>query len=57
MLIDHLVTIIYTIGFIVAGLSLIAIRIDYLIILAVAYIFVFGLEVLGLFSSKMVTQQ
>ena len=57
MLIDHLVTIIYTIGFIIAGLSLIAIRIDYLIMLAVAYIFVFGLEVLGLFSSKMVTQQ
>lgn len=57
MLIDHLVTIIYTVGFIVAGLSLIAIRIDYLIILAVAYILVFGLEVLGLFSSKMVTQQ
>ena len=57
MLIDHLITIIYTIGFIIAGLSLIAIRIDYLIILAVAYVLVFGLEVLGLFSSKMVTQQ
>ena len=56
MLIDHLVTIIYTIGFIVAGLSLIAIRIDYLIVIAIAYILVFGLEGLGLFSSKMVTQ-
>ncbi len=57
MLIDHLITIIYTIGFIVAGLSLIAIRIDYLIVIAIAYILVFGLEGLGIFSSKMVTQQ
>ncbi|HUU64677.1 MAG TPA: prenyltransferase [Dehalococcoidales bacterium] len=57
MLIDHLITIIYTIGFIVAGLSLITIRIDYLVVLAIAYVFVFGLEGLGLFSSKMVTQQ
>jgi len=57
MLIDHLITFIYTIGFIVAGLSLIAIRIDSLIIIVIAYIFVFALEGLGLFSSKMVTQQ
>ena len=57
MLIDHLITIIYTIGFIVAGLSLIAIRIDYLIVIAIAYILVFGLEGLGIFSSKIVTQQ
>ena len=57
MLIDHLITIIYTIGFIVAGLSLIAIRIDYLIVIVIAYILVFGLEGLGIFSSKMVTQQ
>ncbi len=56
MLIDHLITIIYTIGFIIAGLSLIAVRMDYLVILAIAYIFVFALEGLGLFSSKMVTQ-
>jgi len=57
MLIDHLITIIYTIGFIIAGLSVITIRVDYLIVIAVAYVFVFGLEGLGLFSSKMVTQQ
>jgi 1,4-dihydroxy-2-naphthoate octaprenyltransferase len=57
MLIDHLITIIYTVGFIVAGLSLIAIRIDYLIVIAIAYILVFGLEGLGIFSSKVVTQQ
>ena len=57
MLIDHLITIIYTIGFIVAGLSLISIRIDYLVVLVIAYVFVFGLEVLGIFSSKIVTQQ
>ena len=57
MVIDHLITIIYTIGFIVAGLSLITIRIDYLVVLAIAYVIVFGLEGLGLFSSKMVTQQ
>ena len=52
MLIDHLITIIYTVGFIVAGLSLITIRIDYLIALAASYIFVFALEGLGLFSSN-----
>jgi 1,4-dihydroxy-2-naphthoate octaprenyltransferase len=57
MLIDHLITFIYTIGFIIVGLSSVAIRIDYLIVIAIAYIFVFGLEGLGLFSSKMVTQQ
>lgn len=57
MLIDHLITFIYTIGFIVVGLSSTAIRIDYLIIIAIAYILVFGLEGLGVFSSKMVTQQ
>ena len=57
MLIDHLITIIYTIGFIVAGLSAITVRIDYLIIIAIAYVFVFALEGVGLFSSKMVTQQ
>lgn len=57
MLIDHLITFIYTIGFIVAGLSSIDIRLDYLIIIAAAYVFVFALEGLGIFSSKVVTQQ
>jgi organic radical activating enzyme len=48
MLFDHLITIIYAITFIVAGLSLITIRLDYLVILAVTFVLVFGLEGLGI---------
>jgi len=57
MLLDHLITVIYAIAFVVAGLSLVAIRLDYLIILAVAFIIVFGLEGLGIACSKMVVQE
>ena len=57
MLIDHLITIIYTITFIVAGLSLITVRLDYLIILAVAFIAVFGLEGLGIACSRAIVQE
>jgi 1,4-dihydroxy-2-naphthoate octaprenyltransferase len=56
MLFDHLITIIYAVSFIVAGLGLAAVRFDYLIILAVAFIIVFGLEGLGIFCSKVVVE-
>jgi len=57
MLLDHLITIIYAISFIVAGLGLITVRLDYLLILAVAFILVFGLEGLGIACSRMVLQE
>lgn len=57
MLFDHLITIIYAITFIVAGLSLIIVRLDYLVILAVAFIIVFGLEGLGIACSRVVLQE
>ena len=57
MVFDHLITIIYAISFIVAGLGLTEVRIDYLIILAAAFIIVFGLEGLGVACSRMVLQE
>jgi len=57
MLIDHLITIIYTVAFLVAGLGSVTITLAQLGLIAVAYIVVFSLEGLGIFSSKLVTQQ
>jgi 1,4-dihydroxy-2-naphthoate octaprenyltransferase len=57
MVFDHLITIIYAISFIVTGLGMIEIRIDYLIWLAAAFIIVFGLEGLGVACSRMVLQE
>jgi 1,4-dihydroxy-2-naphthoate octaprenyltransferase len=57
MVLDHLITIIYAISFIIAGLGMIEVRIDYLIMLAVAFIIVFGLEGLGIACSRMVLQE
>jgi len=57
MLFDHLITIIYAITFIVAGLSLITVRLDYLVILAVAFVLVFGLEGLGIACSRIILQE
>jgi len=57
MVFDHLITIIYAVSFIVAGLGMIEVRIDYLIILAVAFIIVFGLEGLGIACSRMALQE
>ena len=57
MVFDHLVTIIYAITFVVAGLSSVTIRLDYLVILAVAFILVFGLEGLGIACSRAVAQE
>ena len=57
MVFDHLITIIYAISFIVAGLGLIEVRLDYLIMLAAAFVIVFGLEGLGIACSRMVLQE
>ena len=57
MVFDHLITIIYAISFIIAGLGMIEVRIDYLIMLAAAFIIVFGLEGLGVACSRMVLQE
>jgi 1,4-dihydroxy-2-naphthoate octaprenyltransferase len=57
MVFDHLITIIYAISFVVAGLGMIEVRIDYLLMLAAAFIIVFGLEGLGIACSRMVLQE
>jgi len=57
MLIDHLITIIYTVAFLADGLGSVTITLAQLGLIAVAYIIVFSLEGLGIFSSKLVTQQ
>lgn len=51
---DHLVTIIYTVSFIVAGLGEMDLNIGHLIMLAAAFIAIFLLEVLGIAVSKTV---
>ncbi len=57
MVFDHLITIIYAVSFVVAGFGLIEVSIGHLIILAVAFIIVFGLEGLGVACSRMVLQE
>jgi hypothetical protein len=57
MLIDHLITIIYAVAFVTAGLGMIDVRIDYLLILAAAFAVVFGLEGIGIACSRMVLQE
>jgi len=57
MLFDHLITIIYVVSFITAGLGLAGVRIDYLITLVIAVIIIFGLEGLSIACSKMVLQE
>lgn len=57
MLFDHLITIIYTVAFLAAGLGAVTITLAQLGLIAAAYIIVFSLEGLGLFSSKLVLQQ
>jgi 1,4-dihydroxy-2-naphthoate octaprenyltransferase len=54
MVFDHLITIIYAVSFIVVGLDTIEPRLDYLIMLAVAFIIVFGLEGVGIACSRRV---
>lgn len=57
MLIDHLITIIYTVAFLVVGVGSVAIPPAQVVLIAATYIVVFSLEGLGIFSSKLVTQQ
>jgi 1,4-dihydroxy-2-naphthoate octaprenyltransferase len=57
MVFDHLITVIYAVSFTVAGLGMIEVRIDYLLILAAAFIIVFGLEGLSIACSRMVLQE
>lgn len=57
MVLDHLITIIYAISFIVTGLGLMEVRLDYLVMLAAAFIIVFGLEGLGIACSRIVLQE
>jgi 1,4-dihydroxy-2-naphthoate octaprenyltransferase len=54
MVFDHLITIIYAVSFIMAGLGMVEVRIDYLLILAAAFIAVFGLEGVGIACSRLV---
>lgn len=54
MVFDHLITIIYAVSFIVAGLDMIGPRLDSLIMLAAAFIIVFGLEGVGIVCSRRV---
>lgn len=55
MLFDHLITIIYTIAFLAAGSGTV-LTAGQVVWIAVIYLAVFGLEGLGVFSSKLVTQ-
>ena len=57
MVFDHLITIIYAVSFVVAGLGMFEVRLDYLIMLVAAFIIVFGLEGLGIACSRMVLQE
>lgn len=57
MAFDHLITIIYAVSFIMAGLGMVEVRIDYLLILAAAFIAVFGLEGVGIACSRLVLQE
>jgi 1,4-dihydroxy-2-naphthoate octaprenyltransferase len=51
---DHLITVIYAASFIVAGLTVMELNINHLIMLAAAFIIVFGLEGLGIACSRVV---
>lgn len=57
MVFDHLITTIYVVSFIVAGLGLTETRIDHLIVLVVFFLVIFGLEGLGIASSRRVLSE
>ena len=57
MVFDHLITIIYAASFVVAGLSAMELNINQLIMLAAAFIIVFGLEGLGIACSRVVLSE
>jgi 1,4-dihydroxy-2-naphthoate polyprenyltransferase len=51
---DHLITIIYAVSFIADGLNAMNLNMDYLVVLASAFIFLFVLEGLGIACSRVV---
>lgn len=57
MVFDHLITVIYAVGFIVVGLTAMELNINHLILLAAAFIIVFGLEGLGIACSRAVLSE
>jgi 1,4-dihydroxy-2-naphthoate octaprenyltransferase len=57
LLFDHLITVIYIVSFIAAGLNTKVLRIDHLIMLGAAFVGVFLLEFLGLACSKVTTAE
>jgi 1,4-dihydroxy-2-naphthoate octaprenyltransferase len=54
---DHLITVIYAVSFIVAGLNIMALNANRLVMLAAAFVGVFLLEVLGLACAKSVVAE
>jgi len=54
MLIDHLITIIYTIAFVAQGIGSVAITLGQLGLIALVYIIIFSLEGVSILSSKIV---
>ncbi|MFA5308281.1 MAG: prenyltransferase [Dehalococcoidales bacterium] len=57
MVFDHLITVIYAVSFVVAGLTDMELNNSQLIILAAAFIIVFGLEGLGIACSRAVLSE
>ncbi len=57
MLYDHLITIIYTVSFILEGLRITKPNISQLLVLAAAFVIVFSLEGLGLVSSRAISPE
>ncbi len=49
---DHLITVIYAVSFVVAGLNAVELNIGYLIVLVAAFVVVFALEGLGVACSR-----
>lgn len=54
MLIDHLITIIYTVSFLVVGLGSVALTIGQLGLIVLVYLAIFSMEGFSIFSSKVV---
>jgi len=57
MLVDHLITIIYSVAFLVAGASLITGVAGEIVVLVIIYLIIFGLEGLGVFCSSLLTRE
>jgi len=57
MLVDHLITIIYSVAFLVAGASLMTGAAGEMVALIIIYLIIFGLEGLGVFCSSQLTRE